>query len=458
VRLDLPHPLAHVQTFVDHCYHLGNAALPVEHATSLLELARQFEVPLLTTRCSAKLEEHMNVPSAVDCLLFANEYVLPGLLQKAREQLVHNFADVVKEQAYSRLPFDELLLALRDPKLEVAHEEAAFEAVVRWAELQEGDAVDLTDALCALRYESMTPAFLRGTVATHSVLALSPRCHEIADAVLAIADELEGGEGGGKRPRSAAQADAGSSSNASLTTPVSSRLGGEFVTPSGDRPSVHLVRVANGGSVFTYNSSDSIAETRGLFYWLGTSGGTTEWKNPCTLGHIEAKVQVEVQGEDNKWFDDPSRGFRPFGFREELDDDGNCEWHLQFEVKEVCIDLKREFVPSGWAFTFVQAYHRPKWTFKASVDGETWVTLSKAGPSDYNRGIPRVSGITQELEQLGEGRKPPVYYACDNPSRAAYRHFRLLNHYGICRMELFGALPKVEHTAAVGEKRRRCVD
>ena len=160
---ELDQEYADIEAFVAHCYHGVDSLLPIDLCAPLLALAREYETPALTARCTAKLIEVTSAANAVDFLLYGSEYGLSSLLSAARHALITSFTTIVNDcrGSFVRCPLLELQAALRSDQLDVCREEEAFNAVCAWAaehKPPEGTHLDLAPLLMTLRYATMASA------------------------------------------------------------------------------------------------------------------------------------------------------------------------------------------------------------------------------------------------------------------------------------------------------------
>ena len=494
--------------FVEYCY-FGGGDLAMDQIPALLEMARQYECPLLTAQCSKQLADAASAANAVDFLLYSAEYGLSELLQLSRDYLVQSFSTIVEQHptAFTRCPASELQSAFTSDKLDVTREEQAFDALVLWADAQPRGSADIMPLLLTMRFGTMPPTYLREHVAPHQLLGRTAQGAELKAAVLALAEELDGSAASereeqppAKRGRTmlknspAATAGAASSSSGSsgllaraltpVLTRIGSSLGGELGTPLEARIGVRLAQAAQGGKLFTYKAGEP--DNIGLFEWLGSDGGTEDWQNPalrklvstsaCTTHNLTGKAPFQVRGHEGivarfkDGFERPS-----YVSRDDIENgvaNYNGSFCCTFGFDEISVDLKRSFVLSG---LLLMDYDRDYCSFEAEVrgsdDGSTWIRLASLE-------FPKIAAnafTTKRvrcLSDVANGRLEPNYHAIDN--QEAYRHYRLVavpfrdscrltpslrpRRLLIRQIEMYGALAATQGTEAVGSKRRRCVD
>ena len=149
--------------------------MTAETAAPLLMLAEEYQVLQLKAECEEWLVEHADPHTCVDCLLYAQQYRCEALESAAKRMLVREFEAVALTESLARLPAPLLAEALGQDDLFVSSEEAVFQAVARWLELQPAPAAPETAAslLSQVRFHTMGVASLRAEVLDHPVLALA---------------------------------------------------------------------------------------------------------------------------------------------------------------------------------------------------------------------------------------------------------------------------------------------
>ena len=120
----------------------------------------------LKAECEEWLVEHADPHTCVDCLLYAQQYRCEALEAAAKGMLVREFEAVALTESLARLPAPLLEEALGQDDLFVSSEEAVFQAVARWLELQPAPAAPKTAAslLSQVRFHTMGVASLRAEV------------------------------------------------------------------------------------------------------------------------------------------------------------------------------------------------------------------------------------------------------------------------------------------------------
>ena len=151
---------------LEYCYSADAKLVTAETAAPLLMLAEEYQVLQLKAECEEWLVEHADPHTCVDCLLYAQQYRCEALEAAARRMLVREFEAVALTESLARLPAPLLAEALGQDDLFVSSEEAVFQAVARWLELQPAPAAPETAAslLSQVRFHTMGVASLRAEV------------------------------------------------------------------------------------------------------------------------------------------------------------------------------------------------------------------------------------------------------------------------------------------------------
>ena len=151
---------------LEYCYSADAKLVTAETAAPLLMLAEEYQVLQLKAECEEWLVEHADPHTCVDCLLYAQQYRCEALESAAKRMLVREFEAVALTESLARLPAPLLAEALGQDDLFVSSEEAVFQAVARWLELQPAPAAPETAAslLSQVRFHTMGVASLRAEV------------------------------------------------------------------------------------------------------------------------------------------------------------------------------------------------------------------------------------------------------------------------------------------------------
>ena len=121
---------------LEYCYSADAKLVTAETAAPILMLAEEYQVLQLKAECEEWLVEHADPHTCVDCLLYAQQYRCEALEAAAKRMLVREFEAVALTESLARLPAPLLEEALGQDDLFVSSEEAVFQAVARWLELQ----------------------------------------------------------------------------------------------------------------------------------------------------------------------------------------------------------------------------------------------------------------------------------------------------------------------------------
>nr|CAB3259905.1 kelch-like protein 20 [Phallusia mammillata] len=108
----------------------GKITITEENVIEILDDAEYTEIEVLKAKCSAFL---LNVVSADNCLklrAYAQRYNLDELTNKTNQSIVENLNDVVQDEDFTQLDFDDVSFIL--DKRNKNFEEAAFTGIVKW--------------------------------------------------------------------------------------------------------------------------------------------------------------------------------------------------------------------------------------------------------------------------------------------------------------------------------------
>jgi len=112
----------------------------------------------------------------------------------------------------------------------------------------------------------------------------------------------------------------------------------------------------------------------GLFYWLGTSGGTTEFKNPLAQKLVDVTSTNLCNQNASQWIFEGHLASRDIFFKPPFSGPDSC-WFtidlLNFRISPTKYTLRAASANTG----YVPAAPR-NWLLEGSVDGNQWTTLS----------------------------------------------------------------------------------
>ena len=117
---------------LDYLYGAGVRLRAEDEAAAVLALAERLGVAGLREACARFLEGRLRAANSLALRRVAAAFSLASLAERCGRVLRQAFAEVARHADFLELTPDEVAALLADPALGVAHEEAVFEAAMRW--------------------------------------------------------------------------------------------------------------------------------------------------------------------------------------------------------------------------------------------------------------------------------------------------------------------------------------
>lgn len=117
---------------LDYMYGAGARLRTEEEAAAVLALAERLGVAGLREACARFLEGRLRAANSLALRRVAAAFSLASLAERCGRVLRQAFTEVARHADFLELAPDEVAALLADPALGVVHEEAVFEAAMRW--------------------------------------------------------------------------------------------------------------------------------------------------------------------------------------------------------------------------------------------------------------------------------------------------------------------------------------
>lgn len=319
-RLKVPLPSADpelLKAFIRYLYS-GQAELTKENLDSLLELANQYEVTSLVEACLQYMDQELSVGTVCQLANVAHKYKHQALFQKYEKYIFMNAPFVLRNEGVVDLSEEVLASLLASDNL-AATEIDIFQAVIRWASVDEKRKAKMENLIKHIRWGRMTLHDLMrvvrpsGLIPEDQFMAVMEYAADPEDA-----PENKLYEGWVHRPRFP--------------------------------PSVHCAVT----SAFTDNT--------GIFYHLGTNGGKTGYTNPHPA--IVHFTLSSSGGSGIENLSDRNTATNPVENRY----GGEPNPWLQIEFKQHRVKLEHYFIAQE------QDHYLRNWRLEAFDEGE-WVPV-----------------------------------------------------------------------------------
>lgn len=140
-----------------HCCYSGDLYLDWDCVFEVTCIALQFQFQPALSICLSFLEQHIDVHSCLDIVVFADAYMFRDLLEMAEDFILIHFQEVAATPKFQDLPAEKLLDFLRHDGLCVPSELAVFRAVVTWIEAEPEERLPYAlELMAGVRFPLMT--------------------------------------------------------------------------------------------------------------------------------------------------------------------------------------------------------------------------------------------------------------------------------------------------------------
>ncbi|XP_053308387.1 kelch-like protein 21 [Spea bombifrons] len=116
---------------LDFCYS-GRVTVTQENVELLLQAADLLQFPSVKEACCAYLEQQLDISNCLEIQDFAEAYACRGLAESTKRFILAHMPQLAQARELERLPWKRLLEFIRDDRLCVDKEEAAYQLAVRW--------------------------------------------------------------------------------------------------------------------------------------------------------------------------------------------------------------------------------------------------------------------------------------------------------------------------------------
>lgn len=175
-----PGAAAALAVVLDYVYGAGVRLRAEDEAAAVLALAERLGVAGLREACASFLEGRLRAANSLALRRVAAAFSLASLAERCGRVLRQAFVEVARHADFLELAPDEVAALLADPALGVAHEEAVFEAAMRWvrhdAPARRGQ---LRRLLEHVRLPLLAPAYFLEKVEADELLQASRECRPL---------------------------------------------------------------------------------------------------------------------------------------------------------------------------------------------------------------------------------------------------------------------------------------
>lgn len=170
--------------------YTGLVEINFETAQDLLAAANMLQYFDLVESCCDFLKQNLQSSNCLGFEWFFHLHSLEHLEKEAQTFAIDNFESVLESEEFLKLPAERLAWYLASSELEVQSEERLFESVVLWCENQKENNSLICGVFDLIRYNSMPPTYIKGTVLTTVHFNICSQCASKIKHLVSLATNI----------------------------------------------------------------------------------------------------------------------------------------------------------------------------------------------------------------------------------------------------------------------------
>lgn len=169
--------------------YTSEVRLDDSNVQDIFTAANMLQIPSIFTLCISYLQKRLGLGNCLAIFRLGLMLDCPRLAVASRDFACEHFSLVSKDEDFLKLSPQELIAILSSDGLNVEKEEAVFQAVISWAESEEGHLLALPLVFDCVRFLLMPKDYLTKNVEGHQLVKSNP---ELVAKIQMVKDALEG--------------------------------------------------------------------------------------------------------------------------------------------------------------------------------------------------------------------------------------------------------------------------